>query len=205
MTISYIITACNEHKELDNLLTKLVEFVQDPNEIIVVLDDGNTTEKVFDVIEKFKDNISCYSHKLENNFAQHKNFANTMANCDWIFQLDSDEMPHETLLMSLHMILNTNPGAEAIWVPRINIVKGLTGEHIEKWGWNLNEKGWINFPDYQMRLYINNPKIKWEKPVHEVITGFTTYAALPAEEEYCLYHHKDIKKQEKQNEMYDKL
>ena len=37
-------------------------------------------------------------------------------------------------------------------VPRVNTVEGLTQEHINKWRWNVNENGWINWPDYQTRI-----------------------------------------------------
>lgn len=207
MSISFIVTVCDEHEELDILLTKLVNFIQEPNEIIIVFDDKNTTKEVFDIIEKFKNNnsINCYGHELNNDFASHKNFANTMANCDWIFQIDADEIPSDTLLLSLHSILNTNPGAELIFVPRINTVDNITEEHIKKWNWQVNENNWINFPDYQSRIYKNIPEIKWKNKVHERIQGFKTYSSLPAVEEYCLYHHKDIVKQEKQNELYNNI
>ena len=44
--------------------------------------------------------------------------------------------------------------------------------------------------------------IKWEKPVHEMLTGFQTYSHLPTEKPFCILHHKTIEKQEQQNEKY---
>ena len=41
--------------------------------------------------------------------------------------------------------------------------------------------------------------------VHEKLEGFVTFAALPAEPALALYHPKDIKRQEKQNNYYDTL
>ena len=73
------------------------------------------------------------------------------------------------------------------------------------WGWNANDRGWINFPDYQMRLYKNEKHIKWTKPVHEQLVGFKQYGKLPANEEFCLWHPKDIKRQEIQNSLYDTI
>ena len=206
MIISYLIFACNEHKELDKLLEKLTDFVQEPNEIMVILDDENTTDEVAKIVKKYESEIGCYAHKLNGDFASHKNFGNLCCKGDWIFQLDADELPNDSLLMALHPMLELNPGAEMIYVPRINTVDGLTDEHIEKWGWKVDEKGWVNFPDYQTRLYKNDPtKIQWKNEVHEVIEGHGTYAALPAEESYCLYHHKEIERQEKQNNFYEKI
>ena len=90
-------------------------------------------------------------------------------------------------------------------VPRVNTVEGITQEHINKWRWNVNENGWINWPDYQTRIIQNSPKIKWQNKVHEQIVGITTKGVLPMEEEWSLYHPKNIGKQEAQNNFYNSL
>jgi hypothetical protein len=99
-------------------------------------------------------------------------------------------------------MLEQNSEVDLFFVPRINTVEGLTQEHIIKWRWNVDEKGWVNFPDYQTRIYKKSPEIKWEGKVHERITGTKTFSPLPAEEVWCLYHPKNIEKQEKQNNYY---
>ena len=78
----------------------------------------------------------------------------------------------------------------------------MTQEHINHWGWQVNEKGWVNWPDWQGRIWRNRPNIRWENPVHEILTGFKQYAYLPAEEQFSFYHPKDIKRQEQQNMKY---
>ena len=120
-----------------------------------------------------------------------------------MFLIDADELPNEYLLEALPEIIHGNPDVEAYWVPRINTVEGLTEDHTTKWKWNVDGKGWVNFPDYQMRLYRNNGVIKWIKPVHEQLTGFTKFAHLPTEKVYCLNHPKEIKRQEQQNKFYE--
>jgi hypothetical protein len=88
----------------------------------------------------------------------------------------------------------------------VNTVEGLTQEHIQKWGWNVNEKGWVNYPDYQIRIYKNTPEIYWEKPVHERLNCWMETTPLPMEDEsWVLYHPKDIIRQEKQNQFYNTL
>jgi len=106
---------------------------------------------------------------------------------------------------SLPFIIDSNPEVEAYWVPRINEVDGITSKHMSMWGWNANDRGWINFPDYQMRLYKNDIGIQWERPVHELLVGFKQFATLPANEEYSLWHPKDIKRQQDQNELYSMI
>jgi hypothetical protein len=63
----------------------------------------------------------------------------------------------------------------------------------------------INFPDYQTRIYKNTPDILWMNKVHERITGYDNFSNFPAEEEWCMYHHKNITKQENQNAYYETI
>jgi hypothetical protein len=109
------------------------------------------------------------------------------------------------LLANLPAILDYNHTVDAFIVPRINTVEGLTEQHIQQWGWNVNDKEWVNFPDYQWRIWKNSSKIQWINKVHERLTGFEIHSALPQSEEYCLFHPKDIKRQEKQNDYYNKI
>ena len=209
MTISYAITVCNEHKELKTLLEFLFENKRDSDEIVVQYDKDNTTEKVWDVIEKFETKpASEYvttGFNLSKNFAAYKNKLNSTCKGDWIFQIDSDEIPNAYLIQALPFILEANPDVEAYWVPRVNTVAGITEEHVQKWGWKLDDNNRVNWPDWQMRIYQNKDDIYWIKPVHEQLKGYTKFANLPAEEKYALYHPKDIGRQEKQNQLYETI
>ena len=202
MRISYAIPVCNEDKELDRLLAQLVKSIAQEDEIVVQCDLGNTTPEVYKVIDKYANKIRVVQFPLKGNFAAFKN--NLKANCRgaWIFQIDADEYLNESFLYSLPFILSGNPGVDLFLVPRINTVEGLTQEHINKWQWRVDEKGWVNFPDYQTRILQNSPKINWASKVHEVLTGHSNYIMLPAEENYCLYHPKEIARQERQNAYY---
>ena len=205
MTISYAIPVCNEHKELHRLLEFLIARKRDIDEIIVQCDVGNTTAEVYQVLQLHSKEVRVIEYPLKNNFAAFKN--NLKANCigDWIFQIDADEMLNEWFIQTLPTILQDNPTVELFCLPRINTVDGLTQDHIQKWGWRVNEKGWINFPDVQTRILQNGPKIQWVGRVHEVITGHKTHAVLPLEEEYCILHRKNIKRQEIQNTLYSMI
>jgi len=106
---------------------------------------------------------------------------------------------------SVHQLLEYNKDVDLFFVPRINTVEGLTDMHVKKWGWKLNEHGWVNFPDYQTRIYRRTSEIEWTGKVHERIIGYNTLSVLPIDEEYCLYHHKEIERQERQNNYYETL
>ena len=204
MRISYAIPVCNEHEELKRLLEFLVQNIEENDEIVVQCDQGNTTPEVYKVLGDFN-KVKVIEFPLKGDFASFKN--NLKENCSghWIFQIDADELPHESLIANLKELLKINPTTDLFLIPRVNTVDGLTQGHINRWRWNVNEKGWVNWPDYQTRIVQNNPKIKWQNRVHEVLVGHKSYALLPQEEEWCLYHPKDIKRQEIQNKYYDTL
>jgi len=204
MTLSYAITVCNEHEELNRLLYFLIKNVREGDEIIVQHDEENTTLEVFHVLNKYADRVKVIEYPLSGHFANFKN--NLTKNCegDYIYQIDADEMISTYVLDNLPIIVEYND-VDVFKIPRINTVKGLTQEHIQKWNWNVNDKGWVNFPDYQWRVYKNNGKIKWINKVHEVLTDYKTMSHLPAEEQWCLIHNKTINRQEKQNKLYEGL
>ena len=206
MRISYAIPVCNEHVELEKLLSFLVKHIDENDEIVVQCDQGNTTPEVYEVLGTWQGGpLKVIHFPLNGHFSNFKNNLKDHCTGDWIFQIDADELPHESLITNLREVLKLNPTTEMFLVPRVNTVDGLTQEHINKWRWNVNEKGWVNWPDYQTRIIQNSPKIKWQNKVHEQIVGISTKGALPMEEEWCLYHPKDIKRQEAQNNFYDTL
>ena len=53
MKISYAITVCNEHKEIEKLLTFLFEHKRQEDQVVVQMDE-NATKEVIDVCEKFE-------------------------------------------------------------------------------------------------------------------------------------------------------
>ena len=203
MKISYAIPVCNEHIELEKLLSFLIKHIDKNDEIVVQCDQGNTTPEVYKVLDDLQQSYSEFP--LNGHFSNFKNNLKSLCTGDWIFQIDADELPHESLIINLKSLLEVNPTTEMFLVPRVNTVEGLTQEHINQWRWNVNEKGWVNWPDYQTRIIQNNHKIKWQNKVHEQIVGISTKGALPMEEEWCLYHPKTIGRQEHQNNFYNTL
>ena len=207
MKISYAITVCNELKEITLLLNFLLKAKREEDEIVILFDKKNGSPEVWNLLAELKGepNITYTSATFKNHFADWKNYLTSLCSGDYIFQIDADEMPHGTLIQNLPSILEMNKGNEVFLVPRVNTVKGLTKEHIQKWQWRVDDKGWVNWPDYQWRIWKNLPEIKWVNKVHEKLEGFKTYSLLPEMEEVCLYHNKHIKRQVKQNDYYDTL
>jgi hypothetical protein len=207
MKLSYAITVKDEFVEIQRLLQKLLTFKQPQDEIVVLWDSKNGDKSIETYLRTMNAERSLflwYPYEFDGHFADLKNELTKHCDGDYIFQIDADEYPHETLMDNIHAILEAND-VDVILVPRVNTVEGLTSEHIQKWGWNVDDKGWVNFPDPQWRIYKNSDKIRWENKVHEKLVGYATISNLPWMEELSLYHPKQIERQEKQNEYYETL
>ena len=207
MKITYAVTVCNEFIEIQRLVHHLLKNKRVQDDVVILYDSKNGNPDIETFLRSHSVNGEFMWHKgeFEGHFADWKNKLNMLCTGDYIFQIDADEIPTKTLLEYLPDIIEGNPTVDVLLVPRINTVVGLTPEHIAKWGWNINSNGWVNFPDYQWRIWQNKPEIKWKNKVHEVLEGYKIMSTLPSEEDYSLYHSKTIEKQEKQNNYYDTL
>jgi glycosyltransferase involved in cell wall biosynthesis len=206
-TISFAITAHNEHIELERLLDQLVKILKPGDEIMLQLDSTATSE-VKKVADKYNIGYKFEYHRiyssLNNDFATFKNNVKNHCTRDWIFFIDADEYLSKGLAENIHEILETNKGlVDLIAVPRINTVEGLTRDHIDKWRWFVDDNGWVNYPDYQTRVCANKKDIQWKNKVHERLMGWKTIANLP--EGYELVHPKTIERQERQNKFYEQI
>jgi glycosyltransferase involved in cell wall biosynthesis len=211
MKISYLVTIHNETDTLIKLLERLINNKFDDDEI-VVLDDFSDNEETKKIINKAKGKITVFQHLLNNDYGSHKNYGNEKCSGDWVFQIDGDELPSETLIFNVRDIISTNLNVELIYVPRINDFRGVTTEHAKQWGWRLTFSPFcenryiVNWPDFQSRIYKRIPeKIKWDRKLHEKIVGHDQYAFLPADEDLALYHDKTIEKQIQTNLRYNQL
>ena len=203
MKISYAIPVCNELNEIQRLINFLLENKRQEDEIVVLFDSNNGTSNVEEFLraKSINGEFNWVPYEFNGHFANMKNHLTSLCSGDYIYQIDADEMVDEYILRLLPQVLAVN-NVDAILVPRINTVKGLTQEYIQKWGWRVDDKGWVNFPDYQWRIYRNNGKIKWKNKVHEKLEGYTSVSHLPKENEWCLLHPKTIEKQIKQVKLY---
>ena len=218
MKISYAITVYNEHKELDNLLHHLSKHIRDEDEVVITQDISKLGSKIIQqdefyklekVLEKYDygsyfNNLKVTQFKFKKDFSALKNYTKSKCSGDYIFHIDADEIPNEILIEQLPQILEIND-VELVWIPRINLVEGITDWHMKHWGWKATEQGWINFPDYQARVFKNVEHIKWVGKVHEIIQGAKTYSHLPPQEELTLKHEKKIARQEMQNKLYEDI
>lgn len=211
ISISYCICVWNESAELDLLLKRLIPNLGDVDEIIIQGDQGKVTDEVISVVRTAMKNpkVKYIEFPLKKNFANFKN--NAIKNCtgEYIFLIDVDEQIHPAMLRNLKWLLFENRDIDVFYIPRVNIVNGITEQYIRDQRWNLSkskidesdydskdilkdynikennpidsflEIDLINFPDYQGRLLKNNHGIYFKNKVHEKLTGHKIETYLP--------------------------
>ena len=200
MKISYAICVCNEHNELNSLLSFLSRVADNEDEINILVDSGKVTDEVRAVLKKFEKRIVVNERKFCGNFSKHRNYHITKCKGEYIFVLDADEIPQEALVKNIR-----NFDSDILYVPRMNIIPGHTEEWCKRMKFSVNEVGWINWPDYQGRYFRNNGKILWSLGLHERLIGSDKVAQLQAIPQLALWHVKSVEKQDKQDAFYSNL
>jgi hypothetical protein len=207
MKLSFAITVKDELIELSRLLDILINYNFDKieTEIVILYDVVNGSKKISEYLRAGSVVKSYYRHypfEFDGDFAKLKNQFYLLCTGDFIFQLDADEFPNETLLKHLPYLLHE---PDLIFLPRWNTVSGITSEDIKNWEWKLDDQYRINWPDYQGRIYRRDPTIMWKGKVHETIQGHKSYAVIEPEADMHLIHEKTIEKQRLQNKFYNTL
>ena len=195
MKLSYSITVCNEARDLFSLVSFLLKVKDEEDEINILLDTLHTSKNVRDVLSHFSNDIVLNEREFDGNFSEHRNFHLSKCTGDYIFIIDPDEMPTEKLIK---MIKNgiMYSGAELIRIPRINIHPGYTEEWIKQCNFSVNEVGWINWPDYICRVFLNTPEIKYGSELHENILGAKTVVNMNSDPSIAIWHIKSVEKQD---------
>jgi glycosyltransferase involved in cell wall biosynthesis len=202
MKITYAITVCDEHNELDALLYFLKEVLTSDDDISVLVDTTRVTDDVRKVISDYPD-ISVHERAFDHDFSAHRNYHIDQCKGDYIFELDADEIPQESLLITIRDVISRS-GGEIIYVPRMNITPGWTQKWLKSREFPPmnNDAGFINWPDMQGRIHKNIPEIRWEGKIHEKLTGTDnciTYQAIPTN---AIVHVKSVKRGDRQGEFY---
>jgi hypothetical protein len=209
--IAYCITVYNELKEISRLLPILSLAKETDDEIIVLHTYSDENEKLTQHYIEIEKICKLYASKYDNfyfqrNFADLKNYMNSKVSSHqkYIINFDADEIMEINMLKALkNFLLQTD--VDLFFIPRVNIVTDITDEDIKKWNWRLNENGWINWPDYQPRIYKNLSQIRWVGKVHEHLEGHNSQAAIQQDGTIFIYHEKTIDKQRQQNLLYEKI
>jgi glycosyltransferase involved in cell wall biosynthesis len=221
--LSICITVWNEHAELALLLEQLYPCLGAEDEIILQGDQGKVTPKVVSVVREYinRDNFVYLEYPLNRDFATYKNNCIKQAEKDYIFWLDADELFSADLLEIYRQTIVQSPDTQAFAIPRANVVIGLENTDVEKWRWSVKNEprvidftvpqkygiteqpNFVNWPDYQFRLWKNHMGICYNGTVHERLVGFKNYAYIEPELDFALWHVKRVERQRSQNAFYE--
>ena len=204
MSISYQILCKNEDASLEKLLNFLIKYKRKEDEINVCRDTLGDNLKTIEIVNKVKKQINYYEREITHTIHNQKNWLATKASGDYLFYLDADELLSPEFITNLPVILEQNPEVDIYFLSRVNIVEGVTPEYISQRRWKINDKGWINFPDHQDRLFKHNKGIRYREIPHgRLIHEGKKYSFLPEEEIYSILHIKSFAKQTSDNNWHD--
>ena len=202
-TIGYMILCKNEDSSLESLLKQITQFKAKQDKIYIVRDKNGTNNKTKYIIESYKDDIISFEKPVDKAIHDQKNWLAKQADTDYLFYLDADELLDERFYSIVHQLIEGND-VDVFFLPRTNIVRGITDEYIAaRGGWVMDEKGRINWPDVQDRLFRNHLGIHFNPVPHGRLIEYGTFAMLPEEELYAIYHEKSMEKQKSDNEWHD--
>lgn len=192
-----------EIADIRNSIYCLLNAYEQGDEIIIVIDDEHYNQQADSFLNKIQFEFESYDinilhHSLNNDFAVHRNFAIDNSNGDYIFMLDADETINYHYLRELH---NVTDDIRVMAFPRINEVIGFTAEDYRRHNFNVNQLGWVNYPDYQTRFF-KNCGIRYidDYKVHERLNENATIGSFAN-----IHHIKTAKRQEKQNAFYGEI
>lgn len=159
MSISAVILTKNEEKNVAECLQTLVWC----DEILII--DDNSTDKTVEIAKKQKAIV--FTHSLDSDFAQSRNFGLEKAKGDWIFFVDADEHVSEKLKAEIVKRIQNNT-VDGFFLKREDVMWGKVLKH--------GEQGNGKF----LRL-ARKKKGEWSGKVHEVwnIAGTTSLLRNP--------------------------
>ncbi len=200
--ISFAICVGEESHSFVELIDFLKKYKKAEDEIVVISDFSKSV-KIKECIKKVDKHIF---RKLLNDFASHKNIFFSLCKNEYIFNLDSDELPSEYLIKNIHNLI-AESSHDLYWIPRLNYFTGVGDDEIKKMGMSIDKdkNNAVNFPDYQGRIYRNDKKLKWKRKLHEQINGATNSKKLKYSDGYYITHTKTKNNLKKSKTLYKNL
>ena len=200
------------HNETDTLRRLLNSLVDRPGIEVRIVDDCSDppTLAIIDGFVRRHANVHLYRRALRKNFAAQRNFIAGKSRGRYIGRVDADEALPGYVIDKLETIVGELEagGFDAAAFPRINLLGEEPDEAFRKafvathGRFELNDRGWINFPDYQIKLYQNSPHLKFRYIVHEILQGVQNIYKFPEEEKYSLIHYKSMDEYLKSSQFY---
>ncbi len=169
MKISACLIVKDEERNIRECLQSLMFF---SDEIIVV--DTGSTDNTINIAKKFTDKI--YSFQWIDDFSAARNYALEKADGDWIVSIDADE-----IIRNPQLIRNTLQSS-----PKI-----IGGILIELESNAHRTDGTLDvFIIHLLRIFRNNPLIRWENTIHEQVLEPILSAGFTIAQSDIRYFHK---------------
>jgi Glycosyl transferase family 2 len=202
LTIDFVVLT-HDSPNVAGLLDMLTKG-KDPQDKIIILDDYSTPENLA-IYKQYP--VKIVQHRLDKDYAAHRNSVTKSLNSTYSFFIDDDEAPAPELLQHIRKVIANNSYPDLIVVPRKNIFKGVLPIHALKYGWEMNGEvvNWVK-GDYQTRIIKNKRGLKWEGVLHEKIAFKKEHRViqLPKDERLALIHNKTLTEQVIDNDRYNK-
>lgn len=180
--ISLCMIVKNEEENIERALLSVRPVV---HEMIVV--DTGSTDRTKDIAAALGAKV--YDFPWTDDFSAARNFSLSKASCSWILILDADEVisppDHGALRKSV-----MDPKASAYRMMTRNYANDVYLE------WNANDGsypaeekgiGWI--PSSKIRLFVNDGRIRFEGPVHELVEPSAVRFGIEVLESPVPVHH----------------
>ncbi len=184
-SLSLCMIVRNEENSLPQCLKSVKPIV---DEIIIV--DTGSTDSTKEIAQIFGANL--FEYEWDDDFAGARNFSLSRANGKWILILDADEaLAWQDYRFIAEILGRRNPEAAAYQL----ITRNYTSDSsLEGWQPNQGEyeeleagQGWV--PSKKVRLFPNDSRIIFEKPVHELVENALRRAGIAIMESEVPVHH----------------
>lgn len=178
--ISAVVICLNEEKLIEQCISNLLWT----DEIVVI--DGGSVDKTLVLLKKMKDEgiVRLYKKPFDGHFGDQKNLGISLANGDWVFVFDADEIMEPELSDELKSIAVEKNQYDAVAIPRKNFTNGIPVDP---------------YPDLQFRFFRNYCRYLYA--FHEELIG---YRRLYTAKNHIL-HYKSQERYNLQQERYRRL
>jgi len=190
-TISLCMIAKNEERNLIRCLSTIKAAV---DEIIVV--DTGSTDKTKDIAAVFGSKV--FDIPWRDDFSEARNLSLAKATCDWILVLDADEVIAPCDFVKMRNLTSHVRGGKArptgFTLTTRNYSVAMNAQ-----GWIPNDGSYANeeagpgwFPSRKVRLFRNDPRIRFKGAVHELVEDSMIRHKLKIHSSDILVHHYGI-------------
>src|SRR5690625_1373316 len=149
--MSKLLSVCMIVKDEERVLDRCLESIHGIADEIVVVDTGSI-DKTKEITAKYTDKL--YDFEWVNDFSKARNYSASKATGKWILVIDADEYVDRESFKKFKDDLQINPPKRGINAVEIINFVGASKSTAK---------------NYHTRLYKNDGKIKFYRPIHELL------------------------------------